>query len=754
MFNEAIITKKGIALNNKVQAGNVTIEYTRVSLGKGEYEKNEKLEDKEKLKEEKQSIPISSIKIIDEKTVKLRVVIDNNGITEGYNITEIGLYAKDPDDGEILYSIANATEGKGDYQPSKAEVVDYQINIDLYSTVSNASAATIKLDMGAVASAEDLMQLKEEISKGEIVIETLEPIDTKYPIPVAGETAKVFMGKVKKYIEDTKPLDADMFVYVSTMGSDTTGDGTSSKPYKTITYALSQVPKDLGGYTATVNIADGTYNESVNITGYTGGYLYLKRNGAQELNNLCNIISISVQYCSNVSVTGFNLTNTKGTSVFANMCEFVNMAYCQSIVTTVSDEVSFNFDYVSVGRIGMCRSLNHNMCLRSYSSNVTSFSWSDDSWGTYGIFSDGGGRITKGNTFQPRGLVTNEVTPGGSIIASNYGARIGTLPADITLYVATTGSDIRGDGSSTKPFLTIKRAVDSVPKDLGGYECTITVASGTYAEDVHLNGFHSGSINLYSSTAGTLSSSCSVSSIYVTRCTGYVRINGFNLTSTTKASILIGATDSAYIYYCQSVQSAPSVDGIQCYESKVSIEVSKVTGKNRAVMASFSTVMSNAWYTSGGNGYGIYSLNGSRVIMNGVQPTGTIVSYPVDNGGMFINNSGTQIYDRGIDGLSCSWASLSGGWVRHGNPSGWAMISVQVGISTPSGSASVPANTDYYVYGFPKPVSNVAVALSPQFIASNCYIDVNGILRLRFSTPLTSPYGMLVNCTYATATGS
>lgn len=36
----------------------------------------------------------------------------------------------------------------------------------------------------------------------ETVIETLEPIDTKYPVPAAGETTKVFMGKVTKFIND------------------------------------------------------------------------------------------------------------------------------------------------------------------------------------------------------------------------------------------------------------------------------------------------------------------------------------------------------------------------------------------------------------------------------------------------------------------------------------------------------------------------------------------------------------------------
>ena len=205
MFNETVITKKGIALNNKVQAGSVTIEYLRVGLGNGVYEKAENLEEKERLKVEKQSVPISSIKIIDENTVRLRVVINNEGITEGYDITEIGLYATDPDEGEILYSIATAMEDKEDYQPSEAEVADYQITIDLYSTVSNASNAIIKLDMGAVASAEDLMQLKEDISKGDIsetiiVFESAadrEALDTN-------EKTTVLLGKISKWLSDLK----------------------------------------------------------------------------------------------------------------------------------------------------------------------------------------------------------------------------------------------------------------------------------------------------------------------------------------------------------------------------------------------------------------------------------------------------------------------------------------------------------------------------------------------------------------------
>ncbi len=54
--------------------------------------------------------------------------------------------------------------------------------------------------------------LDEEVSKklnftggdvSETVVKALKSIDTHFPIPVAGESTKVFLGKVKKFIEDS-----------------------------------------------------------------------------------------------------------------------------------------------------------------------------------------------------------------------------------------------------------------------------------------------------------------------------------------------------------------------------------------------------------------------------------------------------------------------------------------------------------------------------------------------------------------------
>ncbi|HMM30342.1 MAG TPA: BppU family phage baseplate upper protein [Clostridia bacterium] len=54
------------------------------------------------------------------------------------------------------------------------------------------------------------------------------------------------------------------------------------------------------------------------------------------------------------------------------------------------------------------------------------------------------------------------------------------LMADKTLYVATTGSDTTGDGSSGAPYATLQKAADVAVKNLNGYTLTINIAAGTY----------------------------------------------------------------------------------------------------------------------------------------------------------------------------------------------------------------------------------------------------------------------------------
>lgn len=66
------------------------------------------------------------------------------------------------------------------------------------------------------------------------------------------------------------------------------------------------------------------------------------------------------------------------------------------------------------------------------------------------------------------------------------------LTEDVTVYVATNGSDVDGDGSQDAPFKTIQMAIDALPKNLGGHTAQIYVDFGVYNERVSVVGFSGG----------------------------------------------------------------------------------------------------------------------------------------------------------------------------------------------------------------------------------------------------------------------
>jgi len=70
------------------------------------------------------------------------------------------------------------------------------------------------------------------------------------------------------------------------------------------------------------------------------------------------------------------------------------------------------------------------------------------------------------------------------------------LDANMTVYVAVSGSDATGNGSSTAPYQTITKALSVIPKNLNGFDVTIVIGTGTYNEDVYIEKTFGGVIYL------------------------------------------------------------------------------------------------------------------------------------------------------------------------------------------------------------------------------------------------------------------
>ena len=163
-FKPGVLTNKGLALLAKWQLGRATPTITRAVIGSGSYSASESLTGRTALKSQKLSVGISTMYIQNSTTVLLKCIFDNSTLAAGFRITEIGIYATDPDEGEILYSIAVSTdESNADYLPAFNGTYPSTIVFNYQIEVSNAAAVTIIAGTGAYAPADDFNELVSDV---------------------------------------------------------------------------------------------------------------------------------------------------------------------------------------------------------------------------------------------------------------------------------------------------------------------------------------------------------------------------------------------------------------------------------------------------------------------------------------------------------------------------------------------------------------------------------------------------------------
>ena len=159
-FKEAVLTRKGIALLAKAQAEKKSIAFTRAVTGNGIHEDGEDISRCTELAGYQQEFAPTTIARQNETNVYVRFSITNNPsygpLEHGYYVTEIGLMANDPDEGEILYGIAIGEEDKCDYLPAYNNLLPAVIGVDFLIEVDNAENVTIVTDLSAYATNEDL----------------------------------------------------------------------------------------------------------------------------------------------------------------------------------------------------------------------------------------------------------------------------------------------------------------------------------------------------------------------------------------------------------------------------------------------------------------------------------------------------------------------------------------------------------------------------------------------------------------------
>lgn len=91
------------------------------------------------------------------------VLLENSGLEESYELWQVGFYAEDPDEGEILYCIAQASEREN--IPSASESPGFSITWDFYFKTSNMVPFEVILNSNGLVNIEAYQRHTEEIHK-------------------------------------------------------------------------------------------------------------------------------------------------------------------------------------------------------------------------------------------------------------------------------------------------------------------------------------------------------------------------------------------------------------------------------------------------------------------------------------------------------------------------------------------------------------------------------------------------------------
>ena len=166
LFKPGVLTTDGKALLAKWQAGGATPQITHAAIGSGSYTKTEDASTRTSLKAEKLRVGISSAAAAaDGDTLNLRFVFSNDSVTTGFPVTEVGVFATDPDKGEVLYSISvSADESVADFFPAYSGNHSVSSIFDYYIKMSNAENVTILGGTGAFALADDMIQMQNRVN--------------------------------------------------------------------------------------------------------------------------------------------------------------------------------------------------------------------------------------------------------------------------------------------------------------------------------------------------------------------------------------------------------------------------------------------------------------------------------------------------------------------------------------------------------------------------------------------------------------
>lgn len=177
-FGAISFTKQGLALQAKAETGK-QLKFTRIAVGDGELN-GQNPADLTGLIHEVKSLPITKLRVLTGGKAVIGAVLSNQDIDTGFWWREIGLFAEDPDLGEILYCYGNAG-ALAEYIPSPGGSEVLEKLIDIVAIIGNAQNVTATIDQSQVYVTQlEFSELKDEFNTlRKIYVSATEPEQPK-----------------------------------------------------------------------------------------------------------------------------------------------------------------------------------------------------------------------------------------------------------------------------------------------------------------------------------------------------------------------------------------------------------------------------------------------------------------------------------------------------------------------------------------------------------------------------------------------
>lgn len=162
IWANAVVTNKGLALQAKLIEG-ATLTITRAVTGTGTVAASA-LKQQTTVSGEKQTMTFRPVAYPETGKCSVPVHLTNDTLTTGYTIMQIGIYANDPDEGEILYFLCQAETGTGTPVPSVYENPGFSAEWNFTFQYGQADNVSVTVDPANTINATQAQQMIEDMA--------------------------------------------------------------------------------------------------------------------------------------------------------------------------------------------------------------------------------------------------------------------------------------------------------------------------------------------------------------------------------------------------------------------------------------------------------------------------------------------------------------------------------------------------------------------------------------------------------------